>query len=150
MQSKQYRSKLNFSTIELNKISAILDCEPKSIENSTTWALTNKEIKQQLFLTINSEVDLGGNQKGSLISVQTQHGYFELHDCNQFITFEPEEIIFLSNGKEHISCLVIGKSGTCSLFGKVNKGLIGTDIVKLDSAVLLAAMQLSLTESILA
>lgn len=141
---------MNFSTIDIKKISSILDCEPKSIGNSTTWALTNKEIKQQLFLTVNNDVQLGGNQTGTLVSVQTQHGYFELHDCNQFITFEPEEIIFLSNGIDHVSCLVIGKSGTCSLFGKVNKGLIGTDIVKLDSAVLLAAMQLSLTESILA
>jgi len=45
--------------------------------------------------------------------------------------------------------LVIGKNSTCSLFSNINKDLIKLNFAELHPAVLMAAMQLSITESVI-
>jgi hypothetical protein len=62
--------------------------------------------------------------------------------------FEPEEVIFINQKDDLLSSLIIGKNCTCSLFSNINRHILNADFNTLDPSVLLAAMQLSLTESI--
>jgi hypothetical protein len=100
-------------------------------------------------LTIYNNVELGKNKKGTLLSVQTHHGYYELHDCQSFLVFEPDEVIFINANDTFVSSLIIGGRCTCSMYTNISRDILNSDFSKLDPAVLLSAMQLSLTESIL-
>ena len=122
-------------------------CDEHGAANS--WSLSNADTGQSLVMTIYNEVSLGKDTQGNLISVQTQHGYFELHDCTGYMIFEPDEVIFVQYNLGKVSCLIIGKMCNCSLFSNIRRELLNADFAQLDPAVLMAAMQLSLTESIL-
>ncbi len=79
-----------------------------------------------------------------LLSAQTAHGYFELHDVEGFVIVEPDEVIFFGGSGSSLSGLLIGRSGSCSLFANVDRALLETEPVDLAPAQMLAAMQLGL------
>ncbi len=137
-----------FNKEDVKKIEEVLEAQAQEVENSFSLRLSNPKTHQALSLTIFNEVKLGGDSVGTLISVQTNHGYFELHNCTNYMIFEPEEVIFINQKDEVLSSLIIGKNCTCSLFSNINKHILNSDFNALDPSVLLAAMQLSLTESI--
>ncbi|MBS1911049.1 MAG: hypothetical protein JST22_03605 [Bacteroidetes bacterium] len=83
-----------------------------------------------------------------VLSAHTVHGYFELHDVARFVPVEPDEVIFVAEEGDRISGLVVGASGTCSLFANVNRATLASDFSSLEPALLLAAMQLALAENI--
>ncbi len=138
-----------FSGEDINKISNVLGATAKGFENSWTLRLTNETSNQSLVLTINNNVKLSNKKEGVLISVQTHHGYFELHDCLSFMVFEPDEVIFVFFNETHVSSLVVGRQCTCSMFTNISREILNADFATLNPAVLMAAMQLSLTEEIL-
>lgn len=138
-----------FTNDDINSISNILQLESKPYQNAWSWQLKNNENNQSLLFTIYNNVELGSEHFGSLISVQTQHGYYELHDCSCFMIFEPDEIIFINDSSERVSCLIIGKNCTCSMYSNIDKKILNADFSALDPAVLLSAMQLSITEAVL-
>jgi hypothetical protein len=86
----------------------------------------------------------------TVLSAQTVHGYFELHDVARFVPVEPGEIIFVAEEGGRISGLVVGASGTCSLFANVDRSTLAADFSTLEPALLLAAMQLGLAENVAA
>jgi hypothetical protein len=63
--------------------------------------------------------------------------------------FEPDEVIFIQATSDKVSSLIIGKNCSCSMYANISRDVLGADFAELDPAVLLSAMQLSLTESIL-
>ncbi len=136
-----------FSKDDISNISKLLDAEVKDYGNAYSWKLSNTKTQQSMVINLHNEVSLGGDSKGSMINVQTQHGYHELHDCTFYIEFEPDEIIFVNADGDFVSCLIVGKECSCSSFSKIRKEIINADFAKLDPAVLLAAMQLSITEA---
>lgn len=138
-----------FSESDIQTITSTLGVEPKQLERSWYFQLTNAQTKQSLALSIHNDVQLGAESNGSIITAQTHHGYFEIHDCTGFVLVEPDEVIFVSDQNGLVSSLVTGKSCTCSLFANIRADIITADFAKLDTSVLMAAMQLSLTESIL-
>ncbi len=139
-----------FTSSDISSIENILGNTSSIQDNSWSWSLKSLETKQVLIFTIYNSAKLNSERTGVLISIQTQYGYFELHDCNAFLIFEPDEVIFVNSQEDKLSSLVIGKSATCSLFSNIDKSILSTDFSLLDPAVLLSAMQLSITESILA
>lgn len=138
-----------FSKDDIEKIAKILEVEPEFAGGSYVLNLINKETNLMLFLSINNDVRFGSNEGSSIISVQTHYGYFELHNCSNYMIFEPDEVFFINSSKDEVSCLVISKDANCSMFSDIKRAILKTDISKLDSSVLLAAMQLSLIEKIL-
>lgn len=84
----------------------------------------------------------------TILSAQTVHGYFELHNLTRYVPVEPDEVIFVAENGEHISGLVVGATGACSLFANVSRGIISGDFTTLEPSLLLAAMQLGLAENI--
>jgi hypothetical protein len=141
----------NFSTEDIEKISEILESPHKGGNGAWTWSLKNSETNQSVVFTIYNDTQLAPAQgeTGVLVSVQTKHGYFELHGLTGFLLFEPDEVIFVRASDDKVSCLVIGSNSSCSLFSDIDKSILKSNITELDPAILLAAMQLSLAESIL-
>lgn len=135
--------------IDINKIAETLGVEINSSDQGWSWKMANTNSGQSLLCTIYSAANLDKNNTGILVSVQTQHGYFELHDCNNYMIFEPDEVIFIEAKNDKVSSLIIGKNCSCSMYANISRDNLGADFSELDPAVLLSAMQLSLTESIL-
>ena len=139
-----------FTKDDIGTISKVLGGELREYDNSWSFKLNNPETSQTLVLSIHNNIQLNKNNSGSLISVQTQHGYFEMHGCMAYMVFEPDEVIFVFYNEETLSSLIIGKQCSYSMFGNISRDILNADFSELDPAVLMAAMQLSLTESILA
>ncbi|MER3328601.1 MAG: hypothetical protein RIF34_03400, partial [Candidatus Kapaibacterium sp.] len=123
----------------------------KGTSDTWTWTLKNSETSQSVVFTVYNKTQISPqkDETGVLVSVQTKHGYFELHGLTGFLLFEPDEVIFVRAEEEKVSCLVIGSNSSCSLFSNIDKAILKSNITELDPAILLAAMQLSLAESIL-
>ena len=142
---------MNFAFNEENikEIASVLGAEVEQNGDSWNFQLHDSETKQSLAFFIYNNIDLGGGSVGTLVSVHTQHGYFEIHFCNGYMVFEPDEIIFFEAKPETVSCLIVGKQCTCSMFSNINRSLLKADFTALEAPVLLSAMQLSLTEDVL-
>jgi hypothetical protein len=138
-----------FTSGDIEQISALLGSQPTVQEGAWLWQMVNPQNRQAQTVTIYNNVRLGGGQTGSIIAVQTKHGYFELHNCTHFVLFEPDEVIFLSAGPQVISSMVIGRNCTCSMFAPIQRELLHSDFTALDPAVLMSAMQLSIAEAVL-
>lgn len=139
----------SFQASDIKNISKIFGSKPVELENHWTWTMANPETRQAQVVVINNSVKFGKDHSGSLVVVQTKHGYFELHDCTGFVVFEPDEVIFVSATKNILSCMVVGSGCTCSMFSPIRREILTADFSELDPAILMSAMQLSLTESIL-
>jgi hypothetical protein len=138
-----------FEQEDIRKISEILKVEPEFVGGSYILNLFNKDLHQLLFLSINNDIDYENNEQSSIVSVQTQYGYFELHNCTNYTLFEPDEVIFINSSEDKVSCLIVSKDANCSMFSDIKRAILKTDISQLNSSVLLAAMQLSLIEKVL-
>jgi len=138
-----------FTQSDIDSISGILNSAPQPMENSWSWRMHNQQTGQSLVLVVYNAIKLGKDQTGSLISIQTKHGYFELHNCAGYLLFEPDEVIFVEVKKETASCLTIGRECTCSMYANINRQLLSQDITSLDAPAIMAAMQLSLTEGLM-
>jgi hypothetical protein len=138
-----------FTVQDIESIVAVIGDFSNKIDNTWSWHLKVPETSQSIVFSIHNEINLSKNLVGSLISVQTQHGYFEMHDCSGFMAFEPDEIIFVRVNDDTASCLTIGRHCTCSLFSNIRMENLNSDFSSLDPSVLLSAMQLSLTEGLL-
>jgi hypothetical protein len=137
-----------FSDEDIRRIARIVDVEPQRREDDGEYLfmLFNPQSRQSLSLNLSNNVALGDDAVGALVIAQTQHGYFELHDCTAFLIFEPDELIFVSAGATHVSGLVVGKQCTCSMFTNVRRSNLSADFAEIDPRLLMSAMQLSVTE----
>lgn len=136
------------SEVEVKKINSTLGSEAKEFDGAWTWTLKSPDNVKPLVFSIYNNIDLGG-QEGSMVSVQTRHGYYELHGITSIMFFEPDEVILIREESELLSCLIIGSGCTCSLYSNIRRSLLKADFAELHPAVLLAAMQLSITESVM-
>lgn len=138
-----------FSQVDIELITKTLNAEVQSQGNNWTWHLKNNETRQSLVINIYHGIKLGHESEGAMVSVHTLHGYFELHDCIGFLVFEPDEVIFVQASGNYVSSLIVGRQCNCSMYANISRDILKSDFNNLDPAVLLSAMQLSLTESIL-
>lgn len=140
---------MHLSKDDIIEISKILNTSFEEFGGGYSFSVSNTAGKQSFLLTVYTEAMLDTEIKGILVSIQTQHGYFEIHGCNAWLLFEPDEVIFLQYTDTKVSSLVVGANGNCSLFSNISRKNLAADFAKLDPAVLLSAMQLSLTEHII-
>jgi hypothetical protein len=141
-----------FSTDDVRQIGQTLGHEPQVVAefDEFLFNLSNTSTRQSLALTLANNVPLGGESgvpfTGTLVVAQTQHGYFELHNCTAFMVFEPDEIIFLSADDVAVSGMLVGKQCTCSMFVNVRRENLSANFAELDPRLLMSAMQLSVAE----
>ena len=132
---------------DIEAIEEVLGAAERPDERTWFWNLRHDASKRVLALTI-SVADLGDAQPSTVVSAQTYQGYVELHDVTAYMCIEPDEVMFIAKQQDRFGSLVVGKTCTCSQFGNIRASLIGMDLTELDPALLMAAMQLSLAESI--
>lgn len=139
----------SFTPSDIEKISAIFGGSPPDNGQSVMWRLSNPQTRQAQTVTLHNHVTFGRNESGSLVVVQTIHGYFELHRCTGYVIFEPDEVIFVSLTGDFLSSMVVGRQCTCSMFAPIHRDVLSMDFTELDPAILMSAMQLSLAEGVL-
>jgi hypothetical protein len=138
---------ITFTDKDIIIISRILETEVQKFNNFWSWSIINSLNQQSIILTIYNHVDFNKGNFGSLISVQSQHGYFELHHPSIYMIFEPDEVIFIQYNNENLSSLIVGRQCTCSMYSNIDRNLLNADFKELSQEVLLSAMQLSIAES---
>ena len=127
----------------VSQIAQLLEARKEALGNDIVLHVGEREGASVVVLTVASLAD-----GSAVLSAQTVHGYFELHNVQRFVLVEPDEVIFVSEEGDRISGLVIGREGTCSLFANVDRRTLSTDFATLEPPLLLAAMQLGLAENI--
>ena len=146
---------------DIDNIAEVLGKPEQPDDKSWFWNLREEKHGRVLALTV-THVPLGGQgdkgtggqgQEGDqefavVASAQTHQGYVELHDITGYLIIEPDEIMFVAKQGDRFSSLVVGKSCTCSQFGNIQASLLQGDLAELDPALLMAAMQSSLAESL--
>lgn len=140
--------KFKLQSIDIDIISKTLGVEIEKTDNSYSWKQSNKESGQSLFVSVYNDAPVNDEGEGVLVSVQSNNGYFELHDCTSYIDFENSEIIFIHSNEERLTTLVIGKNCSCNMYANISKHLFEQDITELDNSVIMSFMQLSLTEGL--
>lgn len=138
-----------FKKDDIDRISAIFCAEAKIMGESYFWAIKGYESGKPMIVNLYSGVEIGDGEFGSIISVQTAHGYYELHGVSAFMPFEPDEVIFAAKSGNSVSCLIVGANSTCSLYSNIRKELLQADFSELHEAALLAATQLSIIQDII-
>jgi hypothetical protein len=134
---------VNFTAEILDNIVALLGARREGVGSETVLYIESGGPTPAIVLTITPLAE-----GASVISAQTVHGYFELHDVDRVVPVETGEVIFVAERDEKISGLVVGREGTCSLFANVARRTISADFTTLEPPLLLAAMQLGLAENI--
>lgn len=138
-----------FTDTDIEIIAKTLDVEIKKNDESFSWQMSNKATGQSLFVSIYNHSQISNDRKGVLVSVQSTHGYFELHDCSAYLDFENSEIIFIHSTNDKLTTLVIGKNCSCNMYANISKHLFEQDISELDNSMIMSFMQLSITEGLL-
>lgn len=134
---------MNITANTIEQIAHALEARRESLGSDALLHFGQRDGGTAVVLTIASLAD-----GSSVLSAQTVHGYFELHNVQRFVLVEPGEIIFVAEEGDSISGLVVGREGTCSLFANVDRRTLSADFASLEPALLLAAMQLGLAENI--
>ena len=134
---------MNPTSETIETIARILGARQESIGADTVLYFGPEGKSSGVVLTISAVED-----GSTILSAQTVHGYFELHNVGRYVPVEPGEVIFVAEEGERISGLVVGSEGTCSLFANVERSTLSADFASLEPARLLAAMQLGLAENI--
>ncbi|MCC6845403.1 MAG: hypothetical protein IT283_03700 [Bacteroidetes bacterium] len=138
-----------FTASDIEKISSVLGNASGNDGNAWTWKLSNPQTRQAQVVSLHNNISFGPNGTGSLVVVQTIHGYFELHSCSGYVLFEPDEVIFVSAMGDFLSGMVVGRQCVCSMFAPIRRKTLSMDLTELDPAILMSAMQLSLAEAVL-
>jgi len=140
-------NKLNITEQDIEKINLIINSHPTEFENGWSWTVRSSDKSKPMVINLYQKIE--NLKTGIMVSVQTRHGFYELHDINNILYFEPDEVLFLKSDESTMSCLIIGSENTCSLYSNININLIKSDFSQLHPAILLSAMQLSIAESLL-
>ncbi len=127
---------------DIDTVARTLGARREQNGSETTLYVGAGAAAPSIVLTLNA-LDGGG----VVLSAQTVHGYFELHNVARFVPVDPDEVIFVAEDGDRISGLVVGAAGTCSLFANVDRATLTADFGTLEPALLLAAMQLGLAEN---
>ncbi|MBK8983986.1 MAG: hypothetical protein IPM38_17125 [Ignavibacteria bacterium] len=129
----------------ISKIEGLFSEKLIKSENSYTLNISHKNINSNICLDIYPE---DGNLY--LVSVYTNNTHLQLQSCsNMIISDMLEEIIFISESDDQISGLIISKSGDCSLYSNIDRKTLKTDFSELNSEKLLAAIALSVSETLI-
>ena len=134
---------------DLTAMAAVLG-EPERLDDKTLmWNLRDTASGRVLAVTITSGVQMEGGEVSTVVAAQTHQGYLELHDVTAYLCIEPDEVMFIAKRDDRFSSLVVGRTCTCSQFANIRPSLIRADLTTIDPTLLMAAMQLSLAESLL-
>jgi hypothetical protein len=134
---------------DIGTIAGVLG-QPEALGDAAwLWNIRHAESGRLLACTVTTGADLGAGEPGTMVSAHTQQGYLELHGVTHCLVIEPDEVMFVAQTATALSSLIVGKTCTCSVYANVRPSILRHPITELDPAVLMAAMQMALAESVL-
>lgn len=129
---------------DLKKIEQLFSETFERREDSYLISIRNEKINCSISVEILPE-----ENSMFLISVYTNNTHLQLQSCSNIVVSGMlEEVIFLSETDQSVSGLIISKQGDCALYSNVDKKVLRTDFSELNSEKLLAAIALSISETI--
>lgn len=128
----------------INSLNSFFGIDAEEFDSSYSWNLTNNLYKDYLLLSVTFESDKSLEEDSFIVNAQTSQGVFELHNCKDFIFSSTEEIYFWVVNAKTLSCLIVGKHATCSLFANVEQSIVENEITEINPAKILASVQLSI------
>jgi hypothetical protein len=137
------------TTNDIGTIAGVLGQPDETGDAAWMWNLRHVESGRVLALSLTLEADCGNGERSTIVSAHTHQGYVELHGVTHCLVIEPDEVMFVAQSGTAVSSIVVGKTCTCSMYANVRVGILKQQITELDPAVMLAAMQMSLAESLL-
>lgn len=136
--------KINGRKNIINSLNSFFGIEAEEFELTYSWNLTNSLYKDYLLLSVTFEGEKFFDEDRFIVNAQTSQGIFELHNCKDFIISSTEEIYFWVSNNQTLSCLIVGKHATCSLFANVEQSILENEITEINPAKILASVQLSI------
>lgn len=131
----------------LNEMNLFFGTSAEEYDASYTWTIINNNFQDFIVVTISSENKIDGSSEELIINVQTSQGVFEIHGCANFKILPPDEVFFWIETDEFISCLIISKQASCSLYSNISKELLKKDITELSPNQILASVQISMVQN---
>jgi hypothetical protein len=128
----------------LDELNAFFEVTAEEFESSYTWTIVNKNFQDFIVISISSEISSNAPHEDMIINVQSSQGVFEIHGCENYMILPPDEVFFWKEDSESISCLIISKQATCSLYSNISKKLLSKDITDLSPSQILASVQISM------
>ena len=129
---------------DLKQIEILFSEKFQKTDSSFVINIKNERINSNICVEIFPEKD-----SGYLISVYTNNTHLQLQSCtNLIVSGMLEEIIFISETETSISGLIVSKQGDCALYSNVDKKILRSDFSELNSEKLLAAVALSISETV--
>lgn len=129
---------------DLKQIEILFSEKFQKTDSSLVINIKNERINSNICVEIFPEKD-----SGYLISVYTNNTHLQLQSCtNLIVSGMLEEIIFISETETSISGLIVSKQGDCALYSNVDKKILRSDFSELNSEKLLAAVALSISETV--
>lgn len=129
---------------DLKQIEILFSEKFQKTGSSLVINIKNERINSNICVEIFPEKD-----SGYLISVYTNNTHLQLQSCtNLIVSGMLEEIIFISETETSISGLIVSKQGDCALYSNVDKKILRSDFSELNSEKLLAAVALSISETV--
>ncbi len=129
---------------DLKQIEILFSEKFQKTENSLVINIKNERINSNICVEIFPE-----KNSGYLISVYTNNTHLQLQSCtNLIVSGMLEELIFISETETSISGLIVSKQGDCALYSNVDKKILRSDFSELNSEKLLAAVALSISETV--
>jgi hypothetical protein len=126
----------------VKKIEKLFNCGISKNENSYSFNIKNSKNQPSISIDIFTEPENQG-----LISVYSENSHLQLQSCSGFIISDMlEEVIFYSDCGDKISGLIISKRGDCALYSNVEKNILKSNFMDLNSEKLLSAVALSVLE----
>ncbi len=129
---------------DFKKVEELFSEKFRKTDSSYVINIVNRNINSNICVEIYPE-----ENETYLISVYTNNTHLQLQSCKSMIVSEMlEEIIFISETGSYISGLIVSKQGDCALYSNVDKKSLRSDFTELNSEKLLAAIALSVSETV--
>ena len=137
-----------FTKDDVTKIAKTLGARKVTQDKESYRLKVIGEEGASLTLVLYPEALLGKN-RGSLVTVYTPGAHLQLHNCSGYVISEElGEVTFVSETKDQLSGIVIGRDAFASEYAAVSRDLISSDFTQLGVEVMLSGVAMSLAEEI--
>ncbi len=143
----------SFSDEEIKRIADVLGVSPKRDEKIVRFDISDEETGRKILLEILTDLDmpehLAQGQPNNLVSVITANSYLQIQGCTGVVpSAELGEIFFVARQPGRMSCLVVEREASSSLYAHVDERLLSADFEKLHPEMMMSSLALSMTETL--
>ncbi len=142
-----------FTNQDFARIGQALGVTARHDKSSVRYDLVDKESGRAITLTITWDLIVPAPMRNeglaSLVEVTTLSSMLQLQGCTGYIeSQELGEVIFYAHQSGITNGLVVERTAGCSLYSNFDNRLLSTDFTKLDPALIMSSVALSMAEDI--